>query len=362
MTLAPLHTGVWSGAEPVTLAFVGVGRYGTHLGQDGHGSPLIQIGGCFDPRPEAMARFAERFGGRTAGSFEELLDLPGLDGVVIASPNVDHRRSALMALSAQKHVFIEKPITTTVGEATELIQLARQVKRVLMVGHNSRRAHPVRQLHALIHGGALGSILSFEGNFSTPSHQRLDPSHWAYRRDSMPGGALLEGGIHLIDICNYLFGPAIAVSALLRRRVTPGECEDVCMALCRHRAPGDTADGYFTDFPANIVSLTTAPAVNFLRVCGSQATATILGRKAELSVETADGHPGPADIETEFDALNGQSTRRQELDEFAFCIRQGATPETDGVCGLHALAVVEAAVLSNGKGAEVALDDLGLAF
>jgi hypothetical protein len=50
------------------------------------------------------------------------------------------------------------------------------------------------------------------------------------------------------------------------------------------------------------------------------------------------------------------------LDEFAYCIRTGMAPETDGICGLKALAVVEAAILANGKGGEVFIDELGLAF
>ncbi|HTL53811.1 MAG TPA: Gfo/Idh/MocA family oxidoreductase, partial [Planctomycetota bacterium] len=186
--------------------------------------------------------------------------------------------------------------------------------------------------------------------------------HWAYRRDSMPGGALLEGGIHLIDICNYLLGRPIAVNAVLRRRITPGESEDSCAILCRYQAPGDTSEGYFSDIPVSILCSTSAPSTNLIRVSGSRANAVISDRQTELVLEQADGQRSPCLIPTPFDAFQTLSSRRQELDEFAYCIRTGMAPETDGICGLKALAVVEAAILANGKGGEVFIDELGLAF
>lgn len=362
MTVARAHSSSSLGIEPVNLAFVGVGRYGVHLGQDIVDSPLARIAACYDLRADAMEKFVGRFGGVAAGSLEEILAMPEIDGVVIATPNVNHRRSALMALSAQKHVYIEKPITTSTREAIELIQLADQVQRILMTGHNSRRAHPIRQLYSLVHSGQLGAILSVEGNFSTHSHLNIDRSHWAFRRDSMPGGALLEGGIHLIDICNYILGRPIAVNAVLRRRITPAESEDACAMLCRYTAPGGAGEGYFPDIPVSLTCLTAAPGINMFRVCGSAANGVVLGRHTELIVETPDGRREPATVPTPFDTLKDLSTRRQELDEFAYCIRKNVRPETDGVCGMLALAVVEAAILANGKSGEVRIDELGLPY
>ena len=85
-----------------------------------------------------------------------------VDGVIIATPVKTHFRLAREALLHGKHVLVEKPLTTSVAEAEELIQLANQRQRVLMVGHTFEYNPAVNELRKLVQSGDLGNIYCIE--------------------------------------------------------------------------------------------------------------------------------------------------------------------------------------------------------
>ena len=85
-----------------------------------------------------------------------------VDAVVIATPVRTHYRLAQQALLYGKHVLVEKPLTANVSEAEELVALAREQQRILMVGHTFEYSPAVNELRKLIEGGDLGRIYSIE--------------------------------------------------------------------------------------------------------------------------------------------------------------------------------------------------------
>src|SRR5579864_5249176 len=85
-----------------------------------------------------------------------------VDGVVIATPVRTHYRLAKEALLHGKHVLVEKPLTTSIAEARELIALAKAQERVLMVGHTFEYSPAVNELRKLIQSGDLGRIYRIE--------------------------------------------------------------------------------------------------------------------------------------------------------------------------------------------------------
>lgn len=85
-----------------------------------------------------------------------------VDGVVIATPVRTHYRLAQQALLYGKHVLVEKPLTANVSEAEELVALAREQQRILMVGHTFEYSPAVNELRKLIQSGDLGRIYSIE--------------------------------------------------------------------------------------------------------------------------------------------------------------------------------------------------------
>ena len=117
-----------------------------------------------------------------------------VDGVVIATPVQTHYQLAKKALLADKHVLVEKPLTTSVAEAEELVALARRQGRILMVGHTFEYSPAVNELRKLVRSGDLGKIYCIEA-------ERVNLG--LFRRDI---NVIWDLAPHDISILLYLLG------------------------------------------------------------------------------------------------------------------------------------------------------------
>src|SRR5437016_9564632 len=146
-------------------------------------------------------------------SVDELLSR-AVDLVVIATPNTSHHPIAKQCLLAGRHVVIDKPFTTTVAEAEELVRLAAKQRRVLSVYHNRRYVGDFVTLRQLLSEGVLGRVVQFESHFDRFRPERK-PAAW--REQPLPGSGLwFDLGPHLLDQALVLFGIPQAISADIR--------------------------------------------------------------------------------------------------------------------------------------------------
>ena len=146
-------------------------------------------------------------------SVDELL-ARAVDLVVVATPNASHHPIARQCLLAGRHVVIDKPFTTTVAEAEELVQLGREKRRVLSAYQNRRYVGDFVTLRRLLSEGALGRVAIFESHFDRFRPQ-LKPAAW--REQPQPGsGIWFDLGAHLLDQALVLFGIPQAISADIR--------------------------------------------------------------------------------------------------------------------------------------------------
>ncbi len=161
-----------------------------------------------------LAAIVQRSGGSDfVHSVEELLTRP-VELVVIATPNASHYPIAKQCLLAGRHVVVDKPFTTTVAEAEELVRLAAEQRRVLSVYHNRRYVGDFVTLRQLLSEGELGRVVQFESHFDRFRPERK-PSAW--REQPLPGSGLwFDLGPHLLDQALTLFGIPQAISADLR--------------------------------------------------------------------------------------------------------------------------------------------------
>ncbi len=136
--------------------------------------------------------------------FEAVLADPEIDLVSITTPNETHFDYARRALLAGKHVLVEKPMTTTVAEAEELIALAKAQNRVLSAYQNRRFDGDFQTVKKVLENGWLGELLSYEAHFDRYK-PILNPKPW--KETPGPGsGILYDLGAHLIDQALTLFG------------------------------------------------------------------------------------------------------------------------------------------------------------
>lgn len=143
----------------LSIGVVGLGYWGPNLLRNLYESRSCRQLYCCDLDAGKVERAVHRYPG-TQGvhSFGELLENGQVDAIVVATPVSTHFELAKRALLAGKHVFVEKPMAASSGEALELIHLAEAKGRTLMVGHTFEFSPPVLKIKEVISKGELGKI------------------------------------------------------------------------------------------------------------------------------------------------------------------------------------------------------------
>lgn len=162
--------------------------------------PRLRLAAVASSRVDDIRRSAP---GAEATTAEAVIADPGIDLVVIATPNTSHAPLAREALLAGKHVVIDKPVATTAAEADELIELAKRQGRLLSVFHNRRWDNDFLTLRACLEKGEIGRPYHYEAHFD-----RFRPQiKQGWREQTLAGsGVLFDLGAHLIDQALTLFG------------------------------------------------------------------------------------------------------------------------------------------------------------
>jgi len=169
-------------------------------------------------------------------SVEDLLIRP-LDVVVVATPNTSHHPIAKQCLLAGRHVVVDKPFTTTLAEARDLVELARETRRVLSVYQERRYTGDFVTTQNVLSDGVLGRVVSYEAHFDR-FRPELRPGAW--REQPLPGsGVWFDLGPHLFDQAVVLFGLPQAIGADIRIErddAQTNDAFDVTLHYARMRA------------------------------------------------------------------------------------------------------------------------------
>jgi predicted dehydrogenase len=141
------------------VGLVGLGTWGSNRLRVLVENEAIDAAYMCDRDAENLARFSRRYPNVTPTTrFEQLLEDPELDAVVIATPVFSHFDFASQSMEAGKHTFVEKPFAASTEQADELIALARSLNVVLRCGHTLLYSPPVVAIKRLIDDGQLGDI------------------------------------------------------------------------------------------------------------------------------------------------------------------------------------------------------------
>ncbi|HEY4037862.1 MAG TPA: Gfo/Idh/MocA family oxidoreductase, partial [Burkholderiaceae bacterium] len=160
---------------------------------------------------------------------------------------------------------------------------------------------------------------------------------WRYQASGMPGGVMLQIGIHYVDVLEMLLGPVRRVSGMAARLVLPGDNPDIASLILEHQC------GAISNLSASYAS---ASEHYMMNIYGKEASAyyDLFGGLRHLQR----GEDQPRAV-----PLTQNDTLREELDEFAACVRGDGRPETDGWWASRNLAVVMAGVESAREGRAV---------
>ena len=145
--------------------------------------------------------------------YEDILNDPEVDMVVVNTPDHHHYTMCKQALEAGKNVIVEKPFTQKVEEADELIQLAKEKKLVLSVYQNRRWDGDFMTVRKILESGMLGRLVEFVSHFDR-YRNFVQPASWK-EEGGKRHGALFNLGSHLVDQVLLLFGMPVSVTAHL---------------------------------------------------------------------------------------------------------------------------------------------------
>lgn len=193
--------------------------------------------------------FAEQFGfARATSDWRDLIADPKVDIVCITTPNKVHKDMALAALSAGKHVHLEKPMALTLEDARSMLAVAGESGAKTIVGYNYLHNPAIAHARRLIAEGAIGRIVHFRG--MVDEDYQADPElAWTWRATKADAGlgTLGDLGCHLVSLATAMVGPVESLVAETRTvhqtrpmhddpgRRRPVENEDIASALITFR-------------------------------------------------------------------------------------------------------------------------------
>ena len=323
----------------VRIAQVGVGYWGKNLLRNFAGMPGVEMVMACDQRADALDRVAHQYPGLpTTRQYQDLLDHPDVEAVVIATETPLHFEMAEAALQAGKHVFVEKPMAKTATQAERLVALADEHDRRLMVGHLLLYHPAFRYVEDLIRQGELGDVYYL---YSV----RVNLGIIRQRENALESLAPHDLSVAL----RFLDQKPVAVSAQGQAYLQPN-VEDVVFATVFFE------DGALAHLHTSWLDPHKARKVT---IVGSKQMAVIDDVEANEKVRLYDKgvtlQPGETRYANYAEAMalrtgdihipkiDMQEPLRLECRHFVDCLRTGQTPRSDGRDGLAVVRLLEAA-------------------
>ena len=198
--------------EPLRVACIGMGWWSDVLADAIQRSKKLKIVACYTRSEDKRKAFASKYGCNAAPDYRAILQDRSIEAIVNTTPNDAHLETTLAASIAGKHVFLDKPIANTVSEGRAITEACRKAGVVLALGYQRRREGHFRWIRERIDAGDFGKLVNAEANISRDRLGQIDLSSWRYTAAGMPGGVMLQIGIHYADVLEYLLGPVKAVS------------------------------------------------------------------------------------------------------------------------------------------------------
>ena len=198
-------------SEPLRVACIGMGWWSDVLADAIKRSSKIEIVACHTRSEDKRAAFAKKYGCKPIASYDDVLADRSIEAIINTTPNDVHLETTRAAAAAGKHVFLDKPIANTVSDGRAITEICRKAGVILAMGYQRRRESHFRWVKKQIEAGAFGRLVNAEANISRDRLGKIDLNSWRYQAAGMPGGVMLQIGIHYADVLTYLMGPVKAV-------------------------------------------------------------------------------------------------------------------------------------------------------
>jgi predicted dehydrogenase len=301
----------------------------------------LKITAVYGTNTAKLAALTEQHGGAAYSDFDRFLAHKPMDMVVLGSPSAIHADEGIAAANLGLHVLTEKPIDVTTKRADALINAARRARVKLGVIFQDRLKPDILRLKSWIDSGTLGRPILVEAAvkwYRPPEY--YSGSKWRGTLAFDGGGALMNQGIHTVDLLIYLLGDITRVQSVTKTALHNIESEDTCVATLE-----------FANGAVGVLHATTAAYPGYARrveVTGSEGTVCIEQDRiirADLRGAIAlDNQTETADWNASSNSPVVSDVRGHQriIEDFVESIKTGRAPVCDGEEGRRSLAVVEA--------------------
>ena len=302
--------------------------------------PGVEVSAIYGTNMEKVNRLSAEHGGAAYHDFEAFLLHHPMELVIIGSPSGLHAEHGIAAARRGLHVLTEKPIDLSSSRADALIAAAEESDVKLGVLFQDRTKPHIRQLKSWLDQGVLGKPLFVDACvkwYRPPAYYAN--SRWRGTLALDGGGALINQGIHTIDLLLWLLGDVARVKSRTATMLHKIEAEDTAIALLE-----------FASGTIGVFNATTAAYPGYPRrveITGTEGT-VVIEHDRIISADLRKGSAGPIEPaptdenQSATSAAVGDFRGHQALlEDFLQAIQQNRAPLCDGREGRRSIALVE---------------------
>jgi predicted dehydrogenase len=314
----------------------------------------VRVAAVCGANRERVARLGELYGAAAYERVEEFLNHKPLDAVLVGSPSGLHAEQGIAAARRGLHVLVEKPIDITVERADALIEACGHAGVKLGVFFQDRVAPDVGRLKGMLDGGELGRPLLASARvkwYRPPEYYA--GSRWRGTWALDGGGALMNQGVHTVDLLLWLLGDVERVYAKAVAALHSVEVEDTVVATLEFASGAvgtlEATTAAYPGYPRR-VELTGTEGTVILEA--DRIVACDLRTSPEAAVASVEASANPSASSPVVSDVRGH---RKILEDFVRAVETGGTPLCDGLEGRRSVELVEAVYESSRTGRAVTL-------
>ena len=307
----------------------------------------VTLAGVYGPRLERAQAVADIGGGRGYDSLERMFAAESPDMVIVGTPSGLHGEHAAAAVRHGIHVLVEKPLEITVARVDALIAHASERGVTLGVVFQDRVKPGVRALKAAVDAEAFGRVALIRAQvpwWRPPEYYR--DSQWRGTWALDGGGALMNQGMHTVDLLLWLCGPVTRVSGKAVTRCHDIEVEDTAVAIL------EFASGAIGTLEATTCAYPGRP--RRIEISGAAGTAILDGDRFAPDAQPAADAP-PQNVASP--VVSDVSPHRDVIADFIEACRRRRPPVCGGLDGRRSVQLIEAIYASSRLGRPIDVDD-----
>jgi UDP-N-acetyl-2-amino-2-deoxyglucuronate dehydrogenase len=326
----------------IRLGILGAGNISDTHARAAQAIPGVEIAAVYGGNREKVCSLAERTQAVAYDDLSRFLDHQPMDIVAIGSPSGLHAEQAIAAVRRGLHVIVEKPVDISVARVDALIAEANAAGKQVGVFFQDRLRPDVARIKELLDAGGLGHPVVASGYvkwYRPPDY--YSSSRWRGTWALDGGGALMNQGIHTVDLLLWLAGPVARVTARTATRLHQIEVEDTAVAILE-----------FASGALGVLEAATSIYPGYARrveLTGSEGT-LILENDRLTAIDLKNASPSDANSASDAAPAASRSSpvvadasaHRRVIEDFIDAIRTGRSPACDAQEGRKSVELVEA--------------------